>query len=205
MHFLMNKEQNKGRSSQKLVSGSQFRNITKLGMGKCEQCLLFDRVNKKHKETIRSLRLQIARLEETNHDLRKFKGSDFPHHASLKSSTLASASSAVEDDEDNMEDIQYLANKCETYEADQVKLKKLLVYERSLNEGLRKTLDETRTGLRDELASCQAENAKLREDWQREKTRREFLQTSSDETTTTLLRYKQQLEKAEAKLSDCLL
>jgi septal ring factor EnvC (AmiA/AmiB activator) len=104
-----------------------------------------------------------------------------------------------------MEDIQYLASKCETYEADLAKLKKLLVYERSLNEGLRKTLDETRTGLRDELAACQAENTKLREDWQREKAKREFLQTSSDEATTTLLRYKQQLEKAESKLSDCLL
>jgi multidrug resistance efflux pump len=84
-------------------------------------------------------------------------------------------------------------------------MKKMLLYERGLNEGLRKTLDETRTGLRDELATCQAENSKLREDWQKEKARREVLQTSNDESTTTLLRYKQQLEKAEAKLSDCQL
>lgn len=204
LQFLMNKEQSKGRNSQKLVSGSQFRNTTKLAMGRCEQCLIFDRVNKKHKETIRGLRLQIARLEEQNHDLRRFKG-DSGHHASIKSSSTL-ASSIIDDEEENdPEDIQYLANKCETYEADLAKMKKLLLYERTLNEGLRKTLDETRTGLREELATAQSENIKLREDYQREREKREALQISNDDLTATLLRYKQQLERTENKLSDCTL
>lgn len=210
--FLINKEQNKGRSTGKLVSGSQFRNTTKLSAGKCEQCLIFDRVNKKHKETIRSLRLQIARLEETAHDLRRLKANDLGHHVALKGSsssiasggsTLAASIAAV--DEEELEDIQYLANKCETYEADLAKMKKMLLYERTLNEGLRKTLDETRTGLREELASSQLQVGKLTEEHAKEKERREGLQVAHDDLAMTLLRYKQQLERTENKLSDCQL
>ena len=211
MQFMLNKEMNKGKAQQKLVSGSQFRNTTKLNLGRCEQCSLFDRVNKKHKETIRSLRLQIVRLEEQNHDLKRMKSSDAMHHmVGMKPSTLAAttaiASSAVDnDDEDTLEDIEFLVNKCESYEADIAKMKKMLIYERGLNEGLRKTLDETRTSLRDELSASQTEAGKLREDWQREKARREVLQASNDESTSTLLRYKSELEKTENKLNDCLL
>ena len=210
--FLINKEQNRGRSTGKLVSGSQFRNTTKLGMGKCEQCTVFDRVNKKHKETIRSLRLQIARLEETAHDLRRLKANDMGHHVALKGSsssiatggsTLAASMASV--DEEELEDIQYLANKCETYEADLAKMKKMLIYERTLNEGLRKTLDETRTGLREELASAQLQVGKLTEEHAKEKERREGLQVAHDDLAMTLLRYKQQLERTENKLSDCQL
>lgn len=204
LQFLINKEQNKGRNSQKLVSGSQFRNTTKLSMGRCEQCFIFDKVNKKHKETIRGLRLQIARLEEQNHDLRRHKG-DPGHHPSIKSSSSLTSVLVNDEEESNPEDIEFLANKCETYEADLAKMKKMLLYERTLNEGLRKTLDETRTGLREELATAQAENIKLREDYQRERDKRETLQTSNDELTATLLRYKQQLERTENKLSDCTL
>eukprot|EP00598_Pedospumella_elongata_P003758 CAMPEP_0184974990 /NCGR_PEP_ID=MMETSP1098-20130426/6334_1 /TAXON_ID=89044 /ORGANISM="Spumella elongata, Strain CCAP 955/1" /LENGTH=590 /DNA_ID=CAMNT_0027497665 /DNA_START=60 /DNA_END=1835 /DNA_ORIENTATION=- len=210
--FLINKEQNRGRSTGKLVSGSQFRNTTKLGMGKCEQCTVFDRVNKKHKETIRSLRLQIARLEETAHDLRRLKANDMGHHVALKgsSSSIASggstlAASMASVDEEELEDIQYLANKCETYEADLAKMKKMLIYERTLNEGLRKTLDETRTGLREELASAQLQVGKLAEEHAKEKERREGLQVAHDDLAMTLLRYKQQLERTENKLSDCQL
>lgn len=203
LQFLINKEQSKGRNSQKLVSGSQFRNTTKLGMGRCEDCFIFDRVNKKHKETIRGLRLQIARLEEQNHDLRRFKSDG--HHSVGKSSNTLASSIINNDEENDPEDIEFLANKCETYEADLAKMKKLLLYERTLNEGLRKTLDETRTGLRDELATSQAENIKLREDYRREKEKRETLQTSNDDLMATLLRYKQQLERTENKLSDCTL
>lgn len=209
MQFLINKEQNKGRSTQKLVSGSQFRNTTKLGTGRCEQCMIFDRVNKKHKETIRSLRLQIARLEETAHDLRRLKSNDSGHHVALKGSTSGGSALAAamsqDDEEDEMENIQFLASKCETYEADLAKMKKMLLYERTLNEGLRKTLDETRTGLREELAAAQTQIGKLTEEHAREKDRREGLQVANDDLTTTLLRYKQQLERSENKLSDCVL
>jgi len=208
MQFLINKEQNKGRSTQKLVSGSQFRNTTKVG-ARCEQCMIFDRVNKKHKETIRSLRLQIARLEETAHDLRRLKSNDSGHHVALKGSTSGGSALAAamsqEDEEDEMENIQFLVNKCETYEADLAKMKKMLLYERTLNEGLRKTLDETRTGLREELATAQTQIGKLNEDYAREKDKKDGLQVANDDLTTTLLRYKQQLERSENKLSDCVL
>ena len=205
VQFLINKEQNKSSKSVRLVSGSQFRNTTKMNINQCEQCFILDRVSKKYKETIRGLRLQIARLEEQNHDLKRFKNSDANHHvAKIVSSSLSSSLSA-EEEEENMEDIEFLANKCENYEIDLTKMKKMLLYERTLNEGLRKTLDETRTGLREELASAQAENTVVRADWLREKDRREALQVSNDDNMATLLRYKQQLERTENKLSDCTL
>jgi hypothetical protein len=117
VQFLINKEHNKGKLSQKLVSGSQFRNTTKLGATKCEQCFIFDRVNKKHKETIRGLRLQIARLEEQNHDLKRFKTNDSGHHILLKPSgggggSLTATSSMIEED-DEEESLEFLINKCE--------------------------------------------------------------------------------------------
>jgi hypothetical protein len=212
LQFLINKEQNKMNKSQKLVSGSQFRNTTKVNFMSCEQCIILDRVGKKYKETIRSLRLQIARLEEQNHDLKRFKNGESIHQLMSKSAALASSTSAVTtaivtasqqaDQEENMEDIQFLAGKCEQYESDIAKVKKLLLYERNLNEGLRKTLDETRTALKEEVAGLQKENISLQEELQREKEKRGALQSSYDETTTTLLRYKQQLERTENKLSD---
>ncbi len=80
-------------------------------------------------------------------------------------------------------------NKCETYEADLAKMKKMLLYERTLNEGLRKTLDETRTGLREVLATAQTQIGKLNDDFAREKDKKDGLQVANDDLTTTLLRY----------------
>jgi hypothetical protein len=43
---------------------------------KCEQCDAFDRVLKKNKETIRSLKFQLIRCEEKYHDLKVSKTHD---------------------------------------------------------------------------------------------------------------------------------
>jgi hypothetical protein len=59
--------------SQKLVSGSQFRIPMKEPVA-CIQCEQFDRNIRKLKEANRMLRLQVARLEEKLHDLRRVKG-----------------------------------------------------------------------------------------------------------------------------------
>jgi len=195
LQFLVNKEQNRGRS-QKLVSGSQFRNTTKV-LPRCEMCAVGERVNRKNKETIRSLRLQIARLEEQNHDLRRSKSSEIAQHMTLKSKE--------ELDEEELEGIEYLAKQIENKEEEVAKLKKMLTYERSLNEGMRKTLDETRTGLKEELAACQAENVTLKATCESEIEKRQTMERSLNETTSTLMQYKQQLERSENKLSDAML
>ena len=66
------RHQNRNRGSQKLVSGSQFRMPQKEPIV-CVQCDNLDMQLKKSKETNRVLRLQISRLEEKMHDLRKSK------------------------------------------------------------------------------------------------------------------------------------
>jgi hypothetical protein len=53
--------------SVKLVSGSQFRNITKDLSPKCGTCEVNIRASKLQKETIRSLKLQVSKLEEQIH------------------------------------------------------------------------------------------------------------------------------------------
>ena len=57
---------------QKLVSGSQFR-ITGKGESRCEDCQLLGGNLKKSRETIRSLKVQLARLEDKYVGLRKSK------------------------------------------------------------------------------------------------------------------------------------
>jgi hypothetical protein len=63
---------NNRKTSQKLVSGTQFRIPQKEPVA-CAQCEHFDRSNRKLKEANRMLRLQVARLEEKIHDLRRAK------------------------------------------------------------------------------------------------------------------------------------
>lgn len=58
-----------GNHSSKLVHGSQFRMPQRLAPP-CEQCDVLSNNLKKSKETIRSLKLQISRLEERLHDKR---------------------------------------------------------------------------------------------------------------------------------------
>jgi len=58
---------NKNNAPRKLVSGSQFRATIREPV-KCEQCESYERCIYKSKETIRSLKLQISRLEEMLQD-----------------------------------------------------------------------------------------------------------------------------------------
>lgn len=70
----------------KLVSGSQFRLVSK-EIHRCENCDELERLLKKAKETIRSLKLQISRLEDNYFGLKKSKHIDIPigHHLSSTS------------------------------------------------------------------------------------------------------------------------
>lgn len=193
--FLSNKE--RGRPH-KLVSGSQFRLTTKAGAyHHCQQCDILDRVNKKSKETIRSLKLQLARLEERCHDLKRTKASDVAHQIAIKSSLELAQS-------DN-EDLSYYSQRCDTLEEEMAKLKKILAYERTANDGLRKTLEDVKSNLKQELHDKQEENANLRQDLERNQIETADAKKRVEELNVTLTHYRQQLEKTEARLSDSLL
>ena len=62
----------KGRNS-KVVSGSQYRHLSRDQQSKCEQCEQFDKMVKKLRETIRALRFKLERFEDKYNDLKLFK------------------------------------------------------------------------------------------------------------------------------------
>ena len=194
--FSSSKELGKSRPT-KLVSGSQFRLITKHGARHCDQCEVQARVNKKHTETIRTLKLQLARLEERCHDLKRTKASDVAHQIAIKSSLELAQS-------DN-EDLDFFSKKCSALEEELAKMKKMLSFERHANEGLRSALDDTKSSLKKEVSDLQNENGRLMLELQACKTENVDAKKRVDEVNNSLVQYKQQLEKTEVKLSDALL
>lgn len=196
LQFLTNKDSR----PQKIVSGSQFRNITKAVFHRCEQCGILDRANKKHKETLRTLRLQIARLEEQCHDLRRSKNTDAAHYHIASKAAQQAIDSGL-----NTEGEEYLSKQCEMYEEELNKIKKILTFERTANEGLRNTLEEARNTSKQELTDAHAEITRLRADLDNARGKADLYRKHHEESMVSLLQYKQQLEKAENKLSDCML
>lgn len=136
--------------SLKVVSGSQFRLTTKT-WSQCEQCELLDRANKKNKELIRSLKLQLARVEESFRDLK--------YSRSLEQS-LQEAKSSTEADQKGTEN-GAPSRKVERLEEEVIKLKKMVSFERNTNEALRQSLDDNQQTLNSRIAALQQEYDKL--------------------------------------------
>ena len=96
------------RGPRKLVSGAQFRATIREPI-KCEQCESLERLLHKSKETIRSLKLQISRLEDSLHS----------RNVTRQSQTLQEVSKEISDNL-NLEDLQKekraLSKRCSEYE-----------------------------------------------------------------------------------------
>lgn len=180
----------------KMVSGSQFRLTTK-GTGPCPSCEALERTNKKSKETIRALKLQILRMEENFKDLKYAKNRDsFSSTESLK----ISADSSFVPSED-----KELAQRYNALEEELAKLKKVLAYERNINDGMRHSLEEAKTThqtemkkMNDELLLTSNKNRNMEETIS-------SLQRTKADFELKILMYKQQLEKAQQELEEALL
>lgn len=120
----------------KVVSGSQFRLTTK-GSGPCPNCDALDKANKKNKELIRTLKLQIIRMEENFKDLKYMKANNATQpDPGLKLSTDNNTLVVSEDKE--------WEARCQALEDELAKLKKVLAYERNINESMRSNLEEAK-------------------------------------------------------------
>lgn len=205
--FLIGIEKNKNRS-QKTVSGSQFRMPLK-DVPRCDTCDGLNSQNKKMKEVIRSLKLQITRLEEKCHDLKMSKNGhgDFPVHssgsfsASVKSENMLNSSH----NDDNITNAIDLIRRCELLEEDLAKNKKLVQLERNSLEVLKKTHEDTKTSLNLDLLDRKNEILALTKELNAFKELHKNQESVIDHMNSNLLTYKQQLEKTENKLSDALI
>jgi len=196
LKFLLNKDQNRGSKTSKFVSGSQFRNISNSKTTQCESCIITDNLAKKHKEVVRGLKVVISRLEEQLHDLKKARTAELIHFLTVKNT--------AEFDEHIKEQL-LLKKRCEYFEDELNKMKKMVNLEKSANEGLKKTLEEQKGRLKAELNVAQVKIIELTTELDIERNKRAGFQKSNEDLATTLTLYKKQLEKAENKLSDCMI
>eukprot|EP00599_Poterioochromonas_sp_BG-1_P004266 CAMPEP_0173145542 /NCGR_PEP_ID=MMETSP1105-20130129/7932_1 /TAXON_ID=2985 /ORGANISM="Ochromonas sp., Strain BG-1" /LENGTH=454 /DNA_ID=CAMNT_0014059517 /DNA_START=21 /DNA_END=1385 /DNA_ORIENTATION=- len=134
----------------KVVSGSQFRLTTK-SWTQCEQCEIFDRTNKKSKETIRTLKLQLARLEESFRDLK---------YSRALEQSLVDVKASADSDQKGIES-GVPSRKVERLEEEVLKLKKLVSFERSASEALRQSLEESQQSHSNEISSLRQEMEKV--------------------------------------------
>lgn len=174
--------------SMRLVSGSQFRYLNKGNIHNCEQCDMYEKINRKHKETIRSLKLQLARMEENFKDLKFTRSVD-----NLIMEHKPNNNEPVYKDEHDFN----MTKKCESLEEELSKTRKLLAYERSTNDALRLSLEEARNTLQIETEKFQFETEKqnhIRKS--NEETIHQYKLTNHDLENTIIL-LKQQLEKLE--------
>ncbi len=189
--------------SMKLVSGSQFR-LTSHAKGMipphCEQCDGLEKLNKKNKEIIRTLKLQLTRMEESYRDLKYSK-------------TSSSSSSGADQPEangtkDSIGDVgvkeSNLRRKCEYLEDELNKFKKMLTYERSISDQLKQTLEDERAQYKTLNETLQQDNEKLKQYIAHLEATNQHYKYGNEDLQGKLLAYKQQLEKTEQKLNESL-
>ena len=141
------------RPPQKLVSGSQFRFLNKEQHLKCDQCDVFDKVIKKNKETVRSLKFQLARLEEQYHDLKLSK--------SFETLNNSNVNLKLQDNSNEQKQNKQSCEICIGLEHEIGKLSRLLAYERTSNEGLRKAFFDLRGTLEGEINTGSLNNERM--------------------------------------------
>lgn len=130
----------------KVVSGSQFRLTTK-AFNPCDQCEVLDKANKKNKELIRTLKLQLLRMEESFKDLK--------YSRSLEQALMETKPST--DSDSKAVDGSAPSRKVERLEEEVIKLKKMLTFERNTTDALRQSLDEQRAAFDNEMMQLRAE------------------------------------------------
>lgn len=196
--------QQHGNRSMKLVSGSQFR-LTSHAKGMipphCEQCDTLEKLNKKNKEIIRTLKLQLARAEESYRDLKysKSSSSNNDQPEAMKEHGDGSVSGGGGNQKESN-----LRRKCEYLEDELNKFKKMLTYERSISDQLKQTLEDERGQYKTLNENLQQENEKLKQYIIHLETTNNHYQVTNDDLQAKLLAYKQQLEKTEQKLNESL-
>jgi len=167
-------------SKQVLVAGSQFRIITK--QAGCESCLAYDAKAKRQKEAIRSLKVQISRLQEQVLSLRKGRGGD--------------PSSASADDAGAAERLTLSLRRCEELETENRRLSNLSSADQCLVQSLR----EGNIKLSQEVSTLHAALAVSREECGARSSSLRDVQGLLDAARMELLQHQAALDHSEARV-----
>lgn len=177
---------NKGKNL-KFVSGSQFRMLGKPQVA-CQQCEILDKSVRKSKETIRSLKVQLARMEESFKDLKFSKSIESLH---TESKTASDFDFKLNDDAAVSRKVNYL-------EDEVAKLKKLISFERSTNDALRQSLDEVRSSNSAEYDKALLEIDALKQGLKRKEVENNDLKDIIANLESTITALRKQIEDSEA-------
>lgn len=177
---------NKGKNL-KFVSGSQFRMLGKPQVA-CQQCDVLDKSLRKSKETIRSLRVQLARMEESFKDLKFSKSIESLH---TESKTASDFDFKSNDDVAVSRKINYL-------EDEVAKLKKLLSFERSTNDALRQSLEEARSNNTAEYDKALLDIDALKKTFKRKEVENNDLREVVADLELTISALRKQIDDSEA-------
>ena len=166
-------------SKQVLVAGSQFRIINK--QAGCESCLAYDAKAKRQKEAIRSLKVQISRLQEQVLSLRKGRGDP-----------LATPG----DDGGSIERLAHTLRRCEELEVENRRLSNLSAADQSLVASLR----EGSMKLTLEVSTLQATLAVARQECGARSSSLRDVQGLLDAARMEILQHQAALDHSEGRL-----
>eukprot|EP01038_Epipyxis_sp_PR26KG_P011813 gene11813-15810_t len=199
LQFLVNMDKSKSIKTNKLVSGSQFRMINNNYSHKCDQCEILDKQNKKSKEIIRTLKLQIARYEEKLHEMK------------LKNNNISDSRSYSTDQNEhilNHYSIEYdkIIKKCEAQEEEISRLKKLISSSTPSHSSTARMnaalLDETNNKLKNEIIELKNEIQRLEDIIKKNANEKKENDRTINNLNASLTSYKAQLEKSEGRINE---
>lgn len=181
---------------QKLVSGSQFRMPLKVEtLLKCASCDQYDRNSKKSKDNIRTLKLQIMRLEETLANSKK-KGGDTLNTTPLTFDHQYGNNELAELIQQNTT----LQNRVEELELDILKIKKQKCV--NIIDDLKKELEESRTINQKDMQENKKKAAADQEIIRQLQRDKQNIELQMSRSKSVLVTHKQNCEKLEKKLDD---
>lgn len=190
-------------NSVKSVSGSQFRLLTRgQDNNMCMQCAQFSKVNRKMKEAIRSLKFQIQNVERDYHELKLQRGTSSVNTNTIiePTSNTANVDDGKQADEDEDEDS---CENCTILREELKNAKRLMQYERTSNEGLRKAFFELRGSLEGDIMSAKSEVFKMETDLNQIRNDKLQVERENSQIKRSLTSYKENLTKTQTKLSEC--
>lgn len=192
------------RSVVKLVSGSQFRNTQK-EPHRCQQCDEYVRVQKLQKENIRSLKLQVQRLEEQLHLMKLARAQEreeFNTMMSDRDNSQRGTGNRGAGGGEGGEDLDKLQKKVQSQEEDITKYKKLLSQERKTNEQLQRINEEAEKALGTEISETKGKHEQLLKDYKSLREKTHEAEKKAESATKTSEKLKSENEKLKAQLQE---
>jgi hypothetical protein len=190
----------------RVVSGAQFRLLSHHKPSNCEHCEHFERLHRKDKETVRSLKLQIMRLDESFKEL-KYNSNK------IDRSELNSAPQQQSLHEEQQQPTQLLSlhkdprtmHKLQQQSEELDKCRRLLQAERNTTEALRQGLEDQRHRYAADTQRLQREVDRLGGDVLQMRSTSQKLQSELEQRTAQGKECERELQTSQRALQDAML